>query len=217
MWGHKKPGRQHSHATSAGQVERWLARAPLISQAEIDAMEPVELHEVLGDYEQSLRTPWVEDFAGFVDRLACGIPGPGERAQARREAAERARQWQREAADRASGRPSRAAPQNLTVEQVIREGLPKGKAVPKDPRGAEPGSRDRERIDINPLITKEIGSFALEKFETRNGFALPYKDVLFTSARVHPDYRNWTGSVWRRDENTVVVRWKPGPLEDVFR
>jgi hypothetical protein len=187
MWGRKKPGRQHSPTTSAGQFERWLARAPLIGQAEIDAMKPVELRKILGDYEQSLRTPCVEDFADFVDLLARGVPGQSERTQMRREGEERAR--------------GQTPQPHVTIEHR---------------REAEPGTR-RERIFINPFITKQVGPFALEQFETPDGFALPYQDVLYTTASVYPDYRNWTGSVWRRDAKTVVVRWKPGPIDDVFR
>ena len=138
------------------QFKRWLARAPLISQAEIDAMAPATYYGFYAAHEETLKTPWLRSITDIAGTLA-------------------------------------------------------------DPAG---------RIGINPgLIGRPTWARARvdytappEKYNTRDGFALPYEDVLYH--RVHlnkpsdPDngwkYRDWTGSVWRRDENTVVVRWKPG-------
>ncbi len=138
------------------EFERWLARAPFISQAEIDAMAPVTYYGFYAAYEEVLKTPWLRSIIEIADILA-------------------------------------------------------------DPAG---------KIGINPgLIGRPTWARARidytappDKYKTRDGFTLPYEDVLYH--RVHlskhqdPDngwkYRDWTASVWRRDENTVVVRWKRG-------
>jgi hypothetical protein len=133
------------------QFQRWLARAPLISQAEVDAMEPVTCHGLYATYEETLKAPWLRSITDIATTLA-------------------------------------------------------------DPAG---------RIGVNPgLIGQPTWNGARvsyaappDEYKTRNGFALPYTDVLYHRVNSQdPDkwtYRDWAGSVWRRDKNTVVVRWKP--------